>query len=238
MEQEIQITFDDNHHQPVVTSLQIAEDFGKNHRDVLRSIENLVAQNCAAKSLFYETTYESRGKQYPMYLMNRDGFSLLVMGFTGKEAMNWKLKYIQAFNDMEKKLQIKQSKQKMDSSERLRIMEMNAKTRIAQTLLKMTDVETLSKEYKNILVVKASEILTGEQILPLPKQSRKTYSATEIGKLLGGISANKVGRLANEHNLKTSEYGEMYRSKSEHSSKEVDTWRYYESVIPAMKNLI
>lgn len=54
--------------------------------------------------MFYETTFENRGKQYPMYLMNRDGFTLLAMGFTGKAALEWKLKYIQAFNVMEKQL--------------------------------------------------------------------------------------------------------------------------------------
>lgn len=54
--------------------------------------------------MFYETTFENRGKQYPMYLMNRDGFTLLAMGFTGKAALEWKLKYIQAFNEMEKQL--------------------------------------------------------------------------------------------------------------------------------------
>lgn len=90
--------------EPVASSRQIAESFGKEHKTVLRSIEELAAQNCAAKSMFYETTFENRGKQYPMYLMNRDGFSLLVMGFTGKAALEWKLKYIQAFNKMEKKL--------------------------------------------------------------------------------------------------------------------------------------
>ena len=91
--------------EPVASSRQIAENFGKEHKTVLRSIEELAAQNCAAKSMFYETTYENRGKQYPMYLMNRDGFSLLVMGFTGKAALEWKLKYIAAFNAMEKKLE-------------------------------------------------------------------------------------------------------------------------------------
>lgn len=90
--------------EPVASSRQIAESFGKEHKSVLRSVEDLVAQNCAAKSMFYETTFENRGKQYPMYLMNRDGFSLLVMGFTGKAALEWKLKYIQAFNEMEKNL--------------------------------------------------------------------------------------------------------------------------------------
>lgn len=98
------VQFEQSKNQIVVSSIDIARDFTKEHKVVLRSIENLVAQNCAAKSMFYETTYENRGKQYPMYLMNRDGFSLLVMGFTGKDALEWKVKYIQAFNEMEQKL--------------------------------------------------------------------------------------------------------------------------------------
>lgn len=90
--------------EPVASSRQIAESFGKEHKHVLDAVKNLVAENSAAKSMFYPATFENRGKQYPMYLMNRDGFSLLVMGFTGKAALEWKLKYIAAFNEMEKKL--------------------------------------------------------------------------------------------------------------------------------------
>lgn len=98
------VQFEQSKNQIVVSSIDIARDFTKEHKVVLRSIENLVAQNCAAKSMFFETSYENRGKQYPMYLINRDGFSLLVMGFTGKDALEWKVKYIQAFNEMEQKL--------------------------------------------------------------------------------------------------------------------------------------
>lgn len=91
--------------EPVASSRQIAESFGKEHKDVLRAIENIKAQNCALTSMFFETTYTAgTGKAYPMYLMNRDGFTLLAMGFTGKAALEWKLKYIQAFNEMEKQL--------------------------------------------------------------------------------------------------------------------------------------
>lgn len=90
--------------EPVASSRQIAESFGKEHKNVIQSIENLAAENSAAKSMFHETTFENRGKQYPMYMMNRDGFTLLAMGFTGKAALEWKLKYIAAFNAMEKKL--------------------------------------------------------------------------------------------------------------------------------------
>ena len=90
--------------QIVTDSRSVAEHFGKQHKNVLQTIENLAAENPATKFLFQKTTFENRGKQYPMYLMNRDGFSLLVMGFTRTKALEWKLKYIEAFNAMERKL--------------------------------------------------------------------------------------------------------------------------------------
>ena len=82
------------------TTKDIAEKFGKRHADVLRSVENLVTQNCVTKSMFNASTYDNRGKKYPMYLVTRDGFTLLVMGFTGADALEWKMKYISAFNRM------------------------------------------------------------------------------------------------------------------------------------------
>ena len=91
----------------LASSRDVAEKFGKNHKEILRSISNIskeisTAQFCA---LFKLSNYKaSNGKTNKEYLMNRDGFSLLVMGFTGKEALDWKVKYIEAFNEMEKKL--------------------------------------------------------------------------------------------------------------------------------------
>lgn len=91
--------------EPVASSRDVAERFGKEHKDVLRSIKNLTAQNCALLKMFHKTEYTTaQNKKATMYLMNRDGFSLLAMGFTGKEAVQWKLKYIEAFNQMEKQL--------------------------------------------------------------------------------------------------------------------------------------
>ena len=88
--------------QAVTTSLQVAESFEKNHRDVMRTIRNLTAQNCAVGNMFVESTYVNKqGHEQPMYYMNRDGFTLLAMGFTGKEAVKFKLEYIEAFNKME-----------------------------------------------------------------------------------------------------------------------------------------
>ena len=91
--------------EPVASSRDVAKRFGKEHKDVLRAIKSITAQNCAVTQMFYQSEYTAgTGKKYPMYLMNRDGFSLLAMGFTGKEAVQWKLKYLEAFNQMEKQL--------------------------------------------------------------------------------------------------------------------------------------
>lgn len=98
--------------EPVASSRDVAKRFGKEHKHVLDAVKNLVAENSAAKSMFHPATFENRGKKYPMYLMNRDGFSLLAMGFTGKEAVQWKLKYIEAFNQMEKQLAAQHKEQR------------------------------------------------------------------------------------------------------------------------------
>ena len=90
--------------QVVVSSRQIADSFEKEHKNVLSAVrEILTAENSAAK-FFVESSFTARGKTFPEYLMNRDGFSLLVMGFTGQKALEWKLKYIEAFNRMESAL--------------------------------------------------------------------------------------------------------------------------------------
>lgn len=87
----------------VTTSLQVAEVFKKQHRNVLRKIDDLVGQLKNEQSkMFVRSSYLNDQKhRQPMYYINRDGFSLLVMGFTGKKALEWKLKYIEAFNLME-----------------------------------------------------------------------------------------------------------------------------------------
>ncbi|QBJ03322.1 antirepressor [Lactobacillus phage 3-SAC12] len=90
--------------QVVTSSVQVAKTFGKQHKHVLESIKNLVAENSAAKSMFAEGSYENRGKEYRMSYMNRDGFTLLAMGFTGNRALEFKLKYISAFNQMENEI--------------------------------------------------------------------------------------------------------------------------------------
>lgn len=124
-----------------------------------------------------------------------------------------------------------------DKDMNVKVKEMNARVRMSNQYLKLAAVDTVSQQYKNILVAKSAEILAGEPLLPLPKSEQKMYSATEIGDMFG-VTAQKVGRIANLNGLKTEEYGEFYRDKSPYSSKEVDAFRYNDRAVEQFKRLL
>lgn len=91
--------------QAVTTSLQVAESFEKRHDHVLRDVENLKKDIPNFGEMFFEMeSQDSYGRARKTYLMNRDGFTLLAMGFNGKKALEFKLKYIEEFNQMEQTL--------------------------------------------------------------------------------------------------------------------------------------
>jgi len=113
--------------QAVTTSLQVAETFGKQHKHVLEAIDELmmgVAENSA--DLFNEDTdiHPQKKQKYRQIIMNRDGFTLLAMGFTGKSAIQFKLQYIRAFNQMED--HIKQQPQVPDTPRGLALLALAA----------------------------------------------------------------------------------------------------------------
>ena len=96
---------------PVVSSLAIAENFEKQHCQVLRDIRTICDDipDDLRESNFVSSQYEGKTptggtRKYPMFMLTRDGFTLVAMGFTGKKALAWKIKYIQAFNEMERAL--------------------------------------------------------------------------------------------------------------------------------------
>lgn len=112
----------------------------------------------------------------------------------------------------------------------------NAKVRFARELQRLANIETLSPTYKQILIAQAAEALTGVP-MELPKSEGKMYSAGEVGKMVG-VSANKIGKLANAHNMKTDEFGAWYHDKSPYSSHEVDTFRYNDKAVEKFREII
>ena len=92
--------------QVITSSLLVAETFGKHYYHVMDAIKNLLHSHEKSCQYYQSATYEDgSGKSNPMFIMNRDGFTLLAMGFNGKKALDFKIKYIEAFNSMEKQLQ-------------------------------------------------------------------------------------------------------------------------------------
>lgn len=114
----------------------------------------------------------------------------------------------------------------------------NARARVASMWMKLAK-ENPIPEYKAICAHYASAELTGGQaVLPLPEATERTYSAAEVGELLGGISANMVGRMANQNGLKTKGYAIQVWDKSPHSAKQVPTWRYNERAVSRFRELL
>ena len=181
--------------QQVVTSSQkVAEVFGKQHKNVLQAIESIKAEKSALIKFFYEDTYKSgTGKSYKRYLMNRDGLSLLVMGFNGEKALEWKIKYIEAFNEMEKKLQTPQLSP--NPHYRTRLIK-TAVRDIGGTADAISEVFGVKKGMATAaameLIGKAYGIDTQplRQLLP-PEQSPGLLNPTRIARALGIV--NKKG---------------------------------------------
>ena len=102
-----ELVFESKKGNVITSSLLIAEKFEKNHKHVLEAIRTLftTADNSAVLKMFHPAEYRnSQNKKQPMFYLNRDGFSLLVMGFTGEKALQFKLDFIEAFNKMEHNL--------------------------------------------------------------------------------------------------------------------------------------
>lgn len=101
---QIEITIENE--QPITTSRNVAENFEKEHKNVLRDIEKLLDEDrLSFEQMFSKGTEpDAYGREQKIYYMNRDGFTFLAMGFTGKEARKFKLAYIDQFNKMEESL--------------------------------------------------------------------------------------------------------------------------------------
>lgn len=120
--------------------------------------------------------------------------------------------------------------------QRAKAMLLNAQSRQCKLWLRLAETTDLP-DYKHICQQKAAEVLAGSPVLPMQKAEKKTLSATEIGKILG-ITAHKVGMLANKFALKSDAYGKYFYDKSPNSNKQVETFRYYEDAVEKFKEIL
>ena len=235
-----------------LTSMEVAEMVEKRHTDLLRDIRTYIDQieeinerKIASVDFFLENTYlDKKGEERPCYLITRKGCEFIANKLTGVKGTKFTASYINRFHEME--MVIKENIAPIQNLEELKIraqleraeaMKLNAKTRMFNTIMKTTNNKVLSPVAVEVFGLKAIEQITGIDMGQHLPQVPKTYSATEIGNMLG-VSSNRIGTLAKNHNLKTEENGIWVMDKSKSSSKEVSTFRYFENAINIFKGLL
>lgn len=170
------LVFKGESNQVLTNSLLVAEKFGKEHRNVMQSINSLInsAENSAVLKMFVISSYvASNNKENPMYIMNRDGFTLLAMGFTGEKALQFKLEYINAFNKMEETINnggfnvpksfreallLAAEQQEVIENQQKQIDEKNAKIEADKPKVLFSEAVEASK--KSILIRELAKIIT------------------------------------------------------------------------------
>ena len=173
-------------------------------------------------SILSESTGGRPSKEYVISLDMAKELSMVERSEKGKHARKY-------FIECEKKLKEQTAPQPAQP-----IGETEDKLR---TIILALDHSSISPVAKETAIITSAETLTGVSIGYRPQIEQTTYSAKEIGDVLG-ISANRVGRIANAHGLKTKEYGLYYLNKSQHSDKQVEHFRYFEKAIDKFKSIL
>lgn len=169
-------------------------------------------------------------------LITESGYLMLVKSFTDDLAWDVQRQLVNSYFKVEKskaddtlKIQIQQ--------ERSKAMLLNAQYRMLKLLMSKPELQKLSPVAVETLGIKATESIIGANLGEYLPEVEKTYSATEVGNALG-ITAAKVGKIANAHGLKTDEYGITVMDKSRYSSKEVPSFRYNERGKSKIKEIL
>lgn len=158
---------ENNNHQAVTTSLQVSETFSKRHDHIIRDIEKLKKDVPNFGEMFLkDNTKDSYGRKRKTYYMTKDGFTLLAMGFNGKQAMKFKLEYINAFNQMEQVIKEGQSQLPQSPEE---LLELTIKV-ASRTEHRVSNIEDDVNELKNnVLIDSGSYQVIGREV------ARKVY---------------------------------------------------------------
>lgn len=201
-------------------------NFNENKHRFIEEVDYFIRKSYEAKEEYKITAPNG------LVLITESGYLMLVKSFTDDLAWEVQRQLVNSY------FRAKSAKSlPVDKQKEIEARYNNSLARRANVLLKIANSPEINPRYRQILQAQASAIVAGKPLLPLPEAEQKTYSAEEIGKMLG-ISANMVGRLAKKHNLKTEQYGKYFHDKSPYSAKEVESFRYYENVIPVLQEVL
>lgn len=218
---------------------EINEVINKNIKRFKNGIDLLDLKQIVQADLFsdYGFTKAQWGNAKHIYLLSERGYAKLLKILDDDKA--WDIYDQLVDNYFNMRVAIKENEPSLVQQRRLSIMEDNAATRKASIMYKIA-MATDSKTSSQYLLSLAAKELTGEMTIPVMKH--KEYSASEVGKRLG-ITANKVGRIANKIGIKAEQpgqngYGHWGNSKSKYSDKEVPQWLYFDEGVKAIRQAV
>lgn len=181
-----EIVFRGANDQAMTSSLLVAKEFGKAHAKVMRDIENLNCSDEFRLANFGDSSFKNeQGREFPMVTMTKDGFSFLVMGYTGKKAARFKEAYINAFNKME--LEIRSS---IKPKSQLEILQMSINQLVEQERRLSSVERDIAETKKEIAEIKQERIENGKLLLEAEVSGNKV---PEIS------MRNKIRRLVNQY---------------------------------------
>lgn len=181
-----EIVFRGTNDQAMTSSLLVAKEFGKEHNKVVRDINNLACSQEFRAANFGESSYVSeQGKEFPMFTMTKDGFSFLVMGYTGKKAAQFKEAYINAFNKMESEI-----RSSVKPKTQLEILQMSINQLVEQEHRLSCVERDVAETKKEIEEMKQERIENGKLLLEAEVSGNKV---PEIS------MRNKIRRLVNQY---------------------------------------
>ena len=181
-----EIVFRGANDQAMTSSLLVAKEFGKAHAKVMRDIENLNCSDEFRLANFGDSYFKNeQGREFPMFTMTKDGFSFLVMGYTGKKAARFKEAYINAFNKME--LEIRSS---IKPKSQLEILQMSINQLVEQERRLSSVERDIAETKKEIAEIKQERIENGKLLLEAEVSGNKV---PEIS------MRNKIRRLVNQY---------------------------------------
>lgn len=214
--------------------------FNDNKEHFIEGVDFYKVKCSEVRPFFGQTPPNGFNPKADIILLTESGYLMLVKSFTDDLAWDVQRQLVNTYF----RVAIQSKADTINLSikqKRAEAMFMNAQARLinAETrrLVILQKEKGLSQVAVDALTVKAMECITGQNLGDNLPKTEKTYSASEVGNALG-ISANKVGKIANANGLKTEEYGVFVMDKSRYSSKEVTSFRYNEKGKQKIKELI
>jgi len=213
-----------------MSSREIAKLTGKQHKDVLHDCRKMFEALNLQSADFSADYQDGRGRTYQEFWLDQDLTLTLMTGYSiplrHRVAKRWR--QLESGEALPQK-----SASYLPEYRRARAIKME----VEAMNLALSFMPKLSDIAKQTAMARAVNDAAGMELLPLPELEEHFHTAGEVATMLG-VSAQKIGRLANANNLKTEQYGIFVMDKSAHSNKQVEAFRYNLEGVKALSELV